>query len=796
VSPGGVSTTPRARTLSELAATRRPGQAPQAGYGSVLALTAILAIAILLTLMALALLLVHPNTTRLRALIAMGVNQQDQGVKTDLYIAAFFVVLPLALLAASRFGDRLAARSNGAALPALVSALVAGLAAALIVVRLSGALPWGDGVRGVLSAMIAWWLLAAAALARAWRDRPWPLLLRLQRSTPAPQWVAGLLVFGVLLCLTSGRSLAAVPLALGAVLAGGVLIASERMRPRRPPRVARAFDVVLAIVVLLAIPDTVIFNTSASLPNVYFDPGVVQFQHDWILGSTNQLLGGGALLVTVPVSQYGVGLIYFLDGWFHLVPIGYGTFGFLDGVLTALFYVAAYAGMRLAGARRLLAGGALVLGVLTLVYNFQFFVGQLPEEGPLRFGLPMLVLLGAIAAARYPGRARLARLASLAALGVSAIWALEAVAYTAFTFAAIAAVEVWLAPAGQRRRTLLTSFGSAVAACLVAHVLLALATLAGTGQLPHWHQYLGYVHEFLFGEAGSITYGFANWSPALAVYAGALISAAAIVLLIWRRPELARRNPVLVVALAGSTAYAIALLSYTDNRSSTYLFLYVAVPLLMAGVLWLSLARDHAPSISPALRRSVLASALAIAVLLFAGAWPAIGRHFSRSVLARAYSGGGLGARLTRLWHPPPIDRRALAGIELLDRYMPARHALVLLPTLSDLGLEILMRSGRANALPIGDPKADSLVPSVWLPTMRAAVPGLRAGQRVLLDREALHIIAVLRNPAVDPVTSRIDGGQPELEWILHQLDQRLRIHPIHSDPTGLIVAQLEPRGS
>ena len=74
-----------------------------------------------------------------------------------------------------------------------------------------------------------------------------------------------------------------------------------------------------------------------------------RFHQDFLLGPTNQLLGGGALMVNVPVSQYGVGYIYLLAGWFHLVPIGYGTYGFLDGLVTALFYVAGYAILRLAG---------------------------------------------------------------------------------------------------------------------------------------------------------------------------------------------------------------------------------------------------------------------------------------------------------------------------------------------------------------------------------------------------------------------------------------------------------------
>ena len=67
---------------------------------------------------------------------------------------------------------------------------------------------------------------------------------------------------------------------------------------------------------------------------MFLEPGIIQVQQDYILGSANQLLGGGALLVNVPISQYGVGLIYFLYAWFHVAPIGYGTFGLLDWLLT------------------------------------------------------------------------------------------------------------------------------------------------------------------------------------------------------------------------------------------------------------------------------------------------------------------------------------------------------------------------------------------------------------------------------------------------------------------------------
>ena len=765
-----------------------------AGYGPALAVTVTLAFASLLALMAAALLVIHPDLTGLARYAGL-VNQQNQTVKTDLYIGAFVVILPLALIAGPRLVDAIAAGSNAQALPAFAAALTGLLAAALIVVRLSGALPWGDGVKGILVGVVVWAAIVGTATWRIVRGGPWPALHRLQRSSPTPVAITAALVFGALLCVTSGSSLGPLPLLLGVVISAAVLVAYGRIALPRLGRWGWTLDAVVIVVLALAIPDLIVFRNPTAIPNIFFDPGVVQFQQDYILGPTNQLLGGGALLVNDPVSQYGVGLIYFLAGWFHLAPIGYGTFGFLDSLLTALFYVAGYGVLRLAGVRRLLAAAAIGLGVLAFVYNFRYFVGQLSEEGPLRFGLPMIVLLVSVAGARAPGHARLARVVVLCGVGASALWALEAFAYTTVTYAGVVVAEAWLRRPGDRRRWLVRQGALGLAAWVVAHLGFALLTLLGSGQLPDWGQYLAYAREFLLGgSAGSITYGFANWSPGLAVDGAALISAAAIVLLVRRKAALGRAHPALLVALAGSTAYAIAILSYTDNRSSTYLLLYVALPLLIAGTLWLALLLAPGSRLPGAVRRGGLAAALAVVVLLFAGAWPSIGTHFSRTALARAYPGGGLGSALHRLWHPPPIDPRAPEGIRLLNRYIPAQRVLILLPTLPDLGTEILIRSHRANLLPIGDPKADGLVPSVWLPRISSALARIRAGQRILIDQQALQVISDLRNPAVDRGLQRIDGGGTEVEWILRELDRRFRIRPIHRAADGLILAALVAR--
>ena len=309
-------------------------------------------------------------------------------------------------------------------------------------------------------------------------------------------------------------------------------------------------------------------------------------------------------------------------------------------------------------------------------------------------------------------------------------------------------------------------------------MIFAPATLVAAGQLPDWGMYLSYVRSVFSGnQAGSISYGFARWPPGLAVGAAVPWRQLRRVVLCSRRSLIARREPAILVALSGSTVYEIAMLSYIDNRSSTYLLPYVVLPLLVAGVLWLALLRRVPDATSRLARRGGVAFALAVAALLVAVAWPTVGSRFSRTALAHAYPGGGLGAALTRLWHPPPIDPRAPVGQQLLDRYIPGRRALILLPTVPDLGTEILIRSRRSNSMFIGDPKADSLVPSVWMGKLKRSVAELRGGDRLLINDQTLAVAAALRaDPSIDVVNHPIANGTGQTEWLVREIDRRFRL--------------------
>ena len=656
-----MTTAPPPGTLAPEARDAGAGARRGAPYGQVLAIAIMLALAAFLAVMGVVILAARPQVQGLGAFAGL-VNQQNETAKSLLYLLTFLVILPLAVVLAGRLADSIAAGPNAPALPTLTALMAAGLAAALIAVRLSHRLPWGDGLKVLLAAVALWALGAGVALARASRGGPWPSVLAL-RSIGRGAWPAAtVLVFGALLCVTHRGSLHVVPLALGAVVGLSLLIAGSRLRL---PAIVRRRWVVLeclfVVLVALAVANVVVFHASGRLPNIYLPPGVIQNQQDYLLGSANQLLGGGALLVNVPVSQYGVGLIYFLDGWFHLVPIGYGTLGLLDSIVTALFYVSAYAVLRIAGAGRAIAALATAAAVVGLVYGLQYPVGALPETGPLRFGLPMALVLARVAQVRWTRYATVAEGFALGALGLAAVWAFEAFAYAV---AGVRRDSCGAGVAGTRRRAAPVPGRPGprgAVACVVAHLLLASITLLGTGHLPDWGQYLTYIRSFLLGgQAGAISYGFARWSPGLAVGAGTVASAAALVLLVLRAPLTARREQVTLVALAGSTAYEIALLSYVANRSSTYLLPYVTLPLVIAGALWLAMLRRQRGASARALRRGGVAFATATAVL----------RDHRRVALdPRQLRRVGAGPRVSR-WRPagghaqalaPPADRPACA---------------------------------------------------------------------------------------------------------------------------------------
>jgi hypothetical protein len=778
--------------VSAVLSAPRPGgppsaRSPLAPWPVVLALTATAAVAAAAAIAAALVLAVHGQASI--TFLAGFINQQNQTAKTAGYLVAFAIVLPLAAVFVPRAADRLAAGPGGSALGAAAALLAGGLALVPVAVRVLD-----GGLAAVLGALAVWALAGAGLIAglRApgaphWRER-------LAGLTPAAWGLAALAGLAGVLSLTAVRALHPAGLLVGLALAGAAAL-TLALRPVIAVRpVGIALEVLVVLGILLAVPDVVVFHASPGPPSLLAMPGIVQSQHDFFLGPVNQLLSRGALLVNAPGSQYGVGDLYFLAAWFHLTSIGYGSFALLDGILTALFYAGGYALLRLAGVGRWTATLALTVALTVLVYHLQYPVGVLPEMGPLRFGAPLLVILGELVALRRPAWHRAGRAVVLATVGVASVWSVEALAYTLATLAGLWGLELALmAPQGRRHR-LRQLLARALAAVVIAQVIFAAATLAGSGSLPHWGQYFAYVHSFLLGgRAGEVTYGFDRFSPALAQGALLLTLAAGVILAVRRDPGWARAHATRLIALGATTTYAVIVFSYTDNRSSTYLLPYLGLPALVAVTIALDWVARAAGA--PALRRGALAFAAALVAIMVAAAWPTIGGHFEDSALAHARPGGGLRAAVHRLLHPPPIDPRSPVLDRLLSAQVPGPRPLVLLADAPDLAIEALMRAHKADGFSIGDTGMDSYVPADWVPRLRPEVAALAPGERIATDAATLALaVQVAAHPGLDPISHPLALGGNEMEWILQQVQRRFRLQVVARAPDHLLAAALVRR--
>lgn len=755
-------------------------------FGPALALTLAIAITAMGLVLAVMVLAVAPKP--IPGLAA----SQRQDAESSVFMVCLLFVVPIAVIVGPRVAAAIARGPNSSALSALAAVGLGGLAATAIGVRVLDA-SVGSGEPFLLAALVVWTAAGAIALRRASRPAPWPGLIASARHAGVLWYASAALGALVPLVVTHPRSVSALPLLLAAIAAPVTVLAARRPRRRLGARAELALELLALALVLLTIPDLVVVRPEdPNLPELdRYLSTIMQFHHDFLIGPANQMLAGDMMLRDT-ASQYGVGSLYFLAGWLKVLTVSYGSFALLDGVLTAIWFAAAYGVLRAARCRPAVAGAALAVSVVALVFNRVYAVGMLPQEGPFRFGLPMGVLLGAVVAIRLPRWAGAGRTLSLATLAVSAVWSFEAFAGAAFVFLAASLTEAVIAPAGGRRRLFARRLVAGGAAVLAAHVLFAAATLVLTGHLPDWGQYIAFLREFLLGDLGDLTYDFSRWSPGIAlgvVYLGSVI---ALLVVLRLRPAQAALHRGTIVAVGGTSAYGLVQFWYLVDRSADHVVVYVALPALMLAALWLSLVLSCAPAGG---RRIAVALAATTGTLLVSVGWSSIQRPLDRSALVHLVPGGqNTRAALARLRAFPAIDPRAPEGERLLDEHMPGeRRSLVI--TEPNLSVEILIRRQRANVLPISNPREDDFTPNERLPGVLDAVRRLKPGRRILLDTGALATLQAIRRDPRAVVLRQGDGRVALVQArALQAINRRFRLRLVRRGGAGLAVFELMRR--
>lgn len=717
-----------------------------------------------------------------------------QSVEWLLFLVSFGVILPGAVWLATRFAARLELALGEEQASLLAALLVGASALAVLLIRpIAAALDLGATPvtlgAGLLLVALHLLLIARtpATLARIIerRRRPWN-----------PWAGAGVAFVLAPLAFLPPGSIRIGPLAVCLLLVVAATAVSVRVRRRSMPRSAGiALDAGAIVLILLTVPDLIVYATGgAGAPGL---PGrAIQEHMNFLLGPANDVLGGRALLVDAS-SQYGIAPIYALVGAFAIVPIGYGTLALLNGLGVATAVVLTYAVLRMAGANRLLAAVTVALAIVVTVYNVEFPPAGFGQIGPLRFGLPLLVVAATTAAARWPERRRPLRLLAFLALGLASIWSLETLIYTATTLGMVLLIEAATSTGSPhaRLRVLLLATATGAVACLTAHVLFAGVTVAATGDLPDWGMYLAYFEAYATGELSTLAgFDFSAFSLGLVVGAGYLLSLAALARLALRRDPAMIGAPALAVALAGSTGYGIAAFTYFVGRSPVFILPYVALPAFLVAGLWLQAALDRRSGASAPVRAAALVLTGWFVTLLLAGAWGEVGDLAKRTPLAHLAPGGGsVQAAVSRLWGSPPLDPRAPQAERLLEQGMPGTGpALVLLDP--DLGTEVLLRSGRISHLPIGHPRQEDLIRDEVTPAIARTIDALPDGTRMLTQRSVL-LADRPEDPLQQPVPLlQLGPPVPLQQWALQRIEDRFELRPTGIEAGDLIVVELSER--
>jgi hypothetical protein len=607
----------------------------------------------------------------------------SESTETPSWVLAFAVALPAGLLLAGQQARRLAAVAPAAAAPTVAAGTV--LLAAGFLLRHGGS---GDRFHHLLVSLASLAALAAPFLAARLGRSPGA------RGVTAARAISLAATFAVLLFVPSPA------LRLGALLpalalAAAALLALRLARGHQPrPWVRNTLDVVLCGLVVLVV---------VQLPNILEHIPDLAENHTYFLGPANDALHGRPMLAGA-WSQYGVGLIDALALTFTVIPIGFGSLSLIIIALTVGVYLCVYASLRLAGVGQVLTMLTLAVAAAGNLFAPLDVYISWPNDSPLRFGMPYLIVLLAIAAGRYPARARALRIATLAVLAVSAAWSFEVFVYCGGTYGALVLVEALAAGTEIARRVARGALlGLAASAAGVA--LLSLLTFTVGGSLE-WGPYFEYLKLYSFEGFSQLPVVFFSAGPLM----GVAVFASAVLLLWLARERPAALAPPLRAALAGFTGLATVTFTYYLGRSHPNNLLILLVPVVALGGLWVHLLLA---AVSPARWRTLAAATVVLAgAMLTVSAWSSIQRKWDETALGLMVPGqGSLTGSLDRIADNPPLDGRESTAAALLARYLPPRAPALVL-TEPELTTEILVRAGRPNLLPISNPAEDSLIES------------------------------------------------------------------------------------
>ena len=553
-----------------------------------------------------------------------------------------------------------------------------------------------------------------------------------------------------------------------ALIAAGITLLLLLGR-NRPAKALDWLDSTVGIVIVL----TTVFTVT-----------VINYYHqNFYLGPVREVLNGRSLLVNVD-CQYGVAVIYFLAAAMKLLgmkPTFHAPDLPLDGLDRGIVPAALLGqpqGPALAPARGPVPGVHHLPEPLRLLQRRQC---RLSQHGPLRFGLPILMLVAAFL--RRSKNSGLWAWIEYGLLGLSSIWSLETFIYclSAWGFAlgaeALGESEGIFGFLGH----CLKAAVCAAAAVAAAFAALYLLTYVRADVWPNWSNYL-YFMNLYSGTFPNLPLQL--WSPWILLPGAVCLGLLASALRTFERKDLDAGHYYIV----GVSGAAAAEFSYYIMRSHLTNLSNVAPLFLVLFFYWLDRALLK-PSQAGAARWTALPVAFFVLLALHWFCLPVIESRYEQSILA--WMGDGVHAMLhggnvpepvalTQIWNPRPLGgARVEASLRLIQRYAPDQKQIALFTPEME---ETYALSGKGSPYAVGTPIQDLIGPSYG----DGPIP-VNAGDVILLFRDK-------------------DGGYagapglPDTYGVLQRWMDDIKRHytlvPLEMDPSGIWAVRLAPLGA
>jgi hypothetical protein len=514
----------------------------------------------------------------------------------------------------------------------------------------------------------------------------------------------------------------------------------------------------------------------------------IRYDYDFFLGPVNAMRHGHPLLVDT-FSQYGVGMFYALAGVFHAVPLTYQGLQLVLCVAYVIEFVLVYAVLRLACTSQAVAVlGLGVALVATLAVPIPPFIGY-PSTGPLRFGLPWIVILAGMLRARSTKHRRVLDAIMLATVAVGAVWSIETFAYCLAAYVAITATSLAdREPDGTRDSFVATRIAGALVAAVLLVATTSLVVLVLAGDWPSWTGYLSLVTLYAMRGFGSLL--IPAWSPGYLVGGLYLLSLAAFVAI--PRAVRTRHEPT-VAATAGATAFGAVAFTYFLGRSAPSNLHHVALPAVVASCGWWTICRPYLRTVGGAYRWATVIGASCVCASLLASNTQAIGGWIDRSPLAQVVrSPRAAVADAKGLLGERDADPRIAEGAALLRAHgRPGRRPVVLVSARRLTAVLLAARQG--NALPIVNGNQDGLADRPALRRITAAADRLHIGTIVLTEtmfmRQSPQSFAGL-----DPIRDGLRFGDYFVSRSYAELAERFDLRVLGRGRYGYVVLQLGMR--